>query len=333
MWRSGRTEARVARRWGIVGTGRIAAAFARAIVDEGDEVVAVSSGARDRAERFAREHGIPRAYGEHAAVTHDSDVEVVYVATTNDRHHLDVMAAIEAGRAVVGEKPFALDRDRGMGLVTAARDAGVFAMEAMWMRVQPAFIELERQIAAGVIGMPRLVQADFGVAANADPTRRWRSRDLGGGALMDVGVYPAALVVGLLGPPDEIIATGAVADTGVDTQAAVAMRHRGDALSSWSCSLVADTGVEATVAGEDGSLRVCGPFHHSPRLELRNRERVVQAIDVPDHDLGLRYEVREVQRCLDAGLTESERIPLELTLDVLGVLDEVRRQLGVTYPS
>ncbi|MFU8842013.1 MAG: Gfo/Idh/MocA family oxidoreductase, partial [Nitriliruptoraceae bacterium] len=166
----------------------------------------------------------------------------------------------------------------------------------------------------------------------ADPTRRWFSRELGGGALMDVGIYPAALAVGLLGPPESVHATGVLSDTGVDEQAAVAMQHPVGALASWSCSLVADTGVEATVAGEEGSLRVRGPFHHSPGLELRNRERVVQVIDAPEHDLGLRHEVREVQRCLDAGLTESDRIPLELTLDVLGVLDEVRRQLGVTFP-
>jgi predicted dehydrogenase len=323
----------VTRRWGIVGTGGIAAAFARAIIEEGDEVVAVASGSRDRAERFARDHGIPRAYGEHAAACRDDDVEVVYVATTNDRHHLDVMAAIEAGRAVLGEKPFALDRERAAALVVAARSAGVFAMEAMWMRVQPAFLELERRIAAGDIGTPRLVQADFGIAGNSDPTRRWFSQEFGGGALMDVGIYPAALAVGLLGPPDEIHATGVLTQSMVDAQVAVAMRHPGDTLSNWSCWLVADTGIEATVAGEEGSLRLRGPFHHSPGLELRTRDRVVEVIDAADHELGLRHEVREVQRCLDAGLTESDRVPLALTLEVLEVLDDVRRHVGVTFPG
>lgn len=323
----------MARRWGIIGTGGIAAAFAAAIVAEGDSVVAVSSGSATRAERFAHERGIPRAYGEHAALPTDPDVDVVYVATTNDRHHLDVMAAIEAGRPVVGEKPFALDRATAATLVDAARSAGVFAMEAMWMRVQPAFLELERRIADGDIGEPRMVQADFGIAGNTDPERRWMSRELGGGALMDVGIYPAALAVAVLGPPTDLTATGVLAETGVDAQAAVAMRHGDDSLSSWSCSLVADTGVEATIAGADGSLHLHGPFHHSPGLELRQRDRVVEVIDVPEHELGLRHEVREVQRCLDAGATESDRIPLELTLDVLGVLDVVRAQLGVTFPD
>lgn len=323
----------MARRWGIVGTGGIAANFARAIVAEGDSVVAVSSGSQERAGRFAAEFGVPNAYGEHTALMDDPAVDVVYVGTTNDRHHLDVMAAIEAGLPVVGEKPFALDRATATALVEAARTSGVFAMEAMWMRVQPAFIELERRIARGDIGEPRMVQADFGIAGNDDPTRRWMSRELGGGALLDVGIYPATLAVAVLGPPTEVLATGVLAETGVDAQAAVAMRHGDQRLSNWSCSLVADTGVEATVAGEEGSLRMRGSFHHSPGLELRNRDRVIEVIDAPEHELGLRHEVREVQRCLDAGATESDRIPHELTLEVLGVLDEVRSQLGVTYPG
>jgi predicted dehydrogenase len=323
----------VTRRWGIVGTGRIAASFADAIVAEGDAVVAVASGSLGRAQRFATERNIPNAYGEHTAVTQDPAVEVVYVGTTNDRHHLDVRAAIEAGLPVVAEKPLALDRPTASSLVDAGRAAGVFVMEAMWMRVQPAFVELERRITRGDIGEPRIVQADFGIAGNTDPSRRWFSRELGGGALLDVGIYPAALAVAVLGAPTSVHATGVLADTGVDAQAAVAMRHAGDGVSSWSCSLLADSGVEATVAGTEASLRVESPFHHSPALTLRQRDRVVERIEVPGHELGLRHEVREVQRCLDAGATESERIPLAVTLEVLDVLDEVRAQLGVTYPG
>jgi predicted dehydrogenase len=323
----------VARRWGIVGTGRIAASFADAIVAEGDTVAAVGSGALARAEAFATERGIPAAYGEHAAVAQDPAVDVVYVGTTNDRHHLDTRAAIDSGLPVVVEKPLALDRSLASSLVDAGRAAGVFVMEAMWMRVQPAFVELERRIARGDIGEPRMVQADFGIAGNTDPSRRWFSRELGGGALLDVGIYPAALAVAVLGPPTSVHATGVLAATGVDAQAVVAMRHPGAGVSGWSCSLLADSGVEATVAGTEASLRVESPFHHAPALTLRQRDRVVERIAVPGHELGLRHEVREVQRCLDAGATESEHIPLEVTLGVLGVLDEVRAQLGVSYPE
>lgn len=320
------------RRWGIVGTGKIAARFAEAIVAEGGEVVAVSSGSEQRATAFAAEHAVPRAYGRHEALAEDPEVEVVYVATTNDRHHLDARSAIEAGLPVLVEKPFALDLARGAELATLARDRGVFAAEAMWMRVQPAFVELERRIAAGDVGEPRLVQADFGIAATVDPDRRWFNRALGGGALLDVGVYPLTFVVSVLGAPTEVAALGELTDTAVDAQVAAAMRHPGGALSSWSCSFVADTGVEATVAGSEGSLRVHGPFHHSPRLSRRVRDRVVEEVTVADHDLGYRHEVREVERCLDAGATSSDRLPLELSLEVLAVLDELRTRIGVVHP-
>lgn len=319
------------RGWGIMGTGGIAASLADAIVAEGDRVVAVSSASADRAASFAGERGIPSWYGSHHDLTDDPDVEVVYVATTNDRHHLDVQACIDAGLPTLAEKPFALDLPKAAALVTAAREAGVFLVEAMWMRVQPGFLEVERRIAEGRIGEPRLVMADFGIVAPSDTSRRWMSRELGGGALLDVGIYPLTFALSVLGPPTDVSAVGELTDTGVDAQVAIALRHT-TGLSALSGSFVADTGIEATVAGSEGSLRVHTGFHNPSRLSLRRGGTVVEELEVPAADEGYRHEVREVQRCLDAGLTESDRLPLELTLEVMAVMDEVRQAIGVTYP-
>ena len=319
-------------RWGIMGTGAIASALHHAILAEGDEVVAVSSGASDRAARFGADHGIARSYGRHHDLVADPDVEVVYVATTNERHHLDVRACIDAGLPVLAEKPFALDLAKATAVVDAARDARVFVMEAMWMRMQPAFLEVERRVAAGQIGTPHLITADFGITPLRDPSRRWFARELGGGSLLDTGIYPLTFAVSLLGAPIDVRAVGELADTGIDAQVAVAMRHT-DGLSSWSSSFVADSGIEATVAGSDGSLRVHGPFHSSARLSLRRGVEVVEEVAVVDHDLAYRHEVREVQRCLAAGRTESERMPLDLTLQLAAALDEMRRQVGVVDPG
>lgn len=309
-----------------MGTGRIAVALLEAIRAEGDEVVAVSSASPERAAAFATEHDVAHAHGVHHDLLDDEAVEVVYVATTNDRHHGDVLACIEAGRPVLAEKPFTRDLAEAEEVVAAARDAGVFVMEAMWMRFQPAFVELERRIAAGQIGEPRLVQADFGFPAE-DPTGRLFTPGLGGGSLLDVGIYPLTFAISILGEPTEAHAVAEPHAEGVDAQVAAAMRHpRG--LSSWSCSLVADTGVEATVAGEDGSLRLASPFHHSARITWRRRGGIVEEVDVEGADLTYRWEVREVQRCLDAGATESDRMPLELTLRVMGWLDALRPRLG-----
>jgi predicted dehydrogenase len=315
------------RRWGIIGTGRIAEEFAAAIVAEGDQVVAVASSRQDRADRFAAEHDIAGAYEGRDALLADDSVEVVYIATTNERHHLDALAAIASGRPVVVEKPLAMTPAQAREVVAAARAAGVFAMEAMWMRVQPGFLELERRVARGDIGTPLAVQADFGIAGNADPSRRWFSAALGGGALLDVGIYPATLAVAVLGPATRVRATGALAATGVDAQVAVAMTHAGSGVSGWMCSLLAETGIEATVGGSEALLRMATPFHHTPKLELRVRDRLVETVPLPGHELGLQHEVREVQDCLDAGALESERIPLEASLEVLDLLAEVRAQL------
>ncbi|WP_165403884.1 Gfo/Idh/MocA family protein [Egicoccus halophilus] len=320
-------------RWGILGTGGIARKMVAAARARGGEVAAVGSGDPARAAAFAEEHGIARHHGRHHdLLARPEDVDVVYVATTNDRHHADALACIEAGVPVLVEKPFTLDLEQAEEVAAAARTAGVFCMEAMWMRFQPAFLEVERRIAAGHIGEPLLVQADFGIAATPDTDRRWFARELGGGALLDVGVYPLTFATGLLGTPERAFALGELADSGVDATVAVAMRHGGGRLSSWSCSFVADTGVEATVSGAEGSLRVHGPFHHAGRLTLRQGSTVVEEHDLQGTEAGFEYEVDEVVRCLEDGRTESPRMPLALSLTTLRWLDELRRQVGVTYP-
>lgn len=319
-------------RWGVLGTGGIAAAVTSAIHAEGGEVVAVASGDADRAAAFAAAHGIGWHGAPHHRLFDAGELDVVYVATTNERHHPDVLACLEAGVAVLAEKPFALDLAQTDELLAAAERAGVFLMEAMWMRFQPAFLELERRIAAGQIGAPVSVSADFGISLPPDPSRRWFAREQGGGSLLDVGIYPLTLAVSVLGAPVEAHAVGELADTGVDQLVGVVMRHD-PGVSSWSCSFVADSGVEATVAGSEGSLRLHAPFHSAPRLSLRRRSEVLEDVAVPDAALEYRHEVREVHRCLAAGLTQSERMPWAFTRTVMHWLDDLRGQVGVTYPG
>jgi predicted dehydrogenase len=320
------------RRWGIMGTGIIAHAFVDAIRAEGGSVVAVSSATPDRARRFATDHGIAVAASPHADLLRHRDIEVVYVATTNERHHLDAHACIAAGVPALVEKPFAVHTPAARAVVDAARAAGVFVAEAMWTRLQPATRRLREELAAGVIGEPTGFQASFGVVLNNDPSRRWHSADLGGGALLDLGVYPATLAHDLLGPARRLQATGRLGDTGVDlTVAVVADHERGSA--TWRCSMVEASGVWATVAGPDGSIWLAEPFHHSPALTIRHRNRPVRQIPIDGHELGYRYEVREVHRCLAAGLLESPALPHADTLAVLEALDEIGGQLGVLRPT
>lgn len=320
----------MARSWGILGTGGIAIAMLEAIRAEGDEVVAVASASAERASSFAATHDVARSYGDHHELVTDADVEVVYIATTNDRHHLDVAACVRAGLPALVEKPFALDLRRAREVLELARRDGVFVMEAMWMKLQPAFHDLHTRIADGQIGTPRLMMADFGFPVPNDPDRRWFDRAQGGGALLDVGIYPLTLIISVLGPPEDLRAVGELAATGVDEQVAVAMRHA-HGVSSWTCSFVADSGLEATVAGPDGSLRLRSQFHHAPGVTRRRGSEELEVGQVEDHELGYRHQVREVQRCLDDGRQESDAVPHAATLEVLDVLDELRAQIGVSY--
>ena len=320
-------------RWGVLGTGGIVRGMTAAIRAEGGEVVGVGSADADRSAALAAELGIARAFAPHHELLGlAADLDAVYVATTNDRHHADALACIRAGIPVLVEKPFALDLAQAEDIVAAARAAGVFAMEAMWMRFQPVFAELERLVAAGRIGEPRLAHVDFGVLLEPAPARRWFARELGGGALLDVGVYALAFVTSVLGPPTAARALGELTATGVDASVSVALRHEGGGLSSWSCSMVADTGVEATVGGSEGHVRVHGPFHEGPALSLRRGTEVLEEHRAEDVRAGYRRQVAEVHRCLAAGARESSRMPLDLTLTVARWLEEIRHQIGLRFP-
>jgi predicted dehydrogenase len=318
-------------RWGILGTGIIAEALTQAIRAEGAEVVAVSSARPERAEAFAQRHGIGRSHAPHHDLLAAGGIDVAYVATTNDRHREDAIACLEAGVPVLLEKPFALSAAQAEQVVAVARRAGVFLMEAMWMRFQPGMLELERRIAAGEIGELRSVTVDFGIVAESDPTRRWFDRAQGGGALLDLGVYPLTFALSLLGPATSATAVGELAPTGVDEQVAVAMRHeRG--VAAWSASFVADGAIEATVAGTEGAFKVPRLFHELPHLTRLVRGEPVEEVVIEGADLGYRSEVREVHRCLAEGLAESPRMSHELSLSVMRWLDHLRDQVGVVFP-
>lgn len=314
-----------------MGTGLIAASFAEAILAEQGDLVAVSSATPERARTFAARFPGTAACSPHAAVL-DHRPDVVYVATTNDRHHLDALACIEAGVPVLVEKPFALTANLARAVLRAAEQRSVLVAEAMWMRLQPGYLRARRELAAGTIGAPRLVDASFGVVLDDDPTRRWLSPTLGGGAILDLGVYPATLAHDVLGPATRIQATGALAQTGVDRRAVVVSDHpRGTAV--WTCSLAEPTGVRASITGPGGRIDLHPPFHHAPAITITGTDGTATRVEVEGAELGYRHEVREMERCLTSGVLESPHLRHDDTVAVLEVLDQVASRLGVLRPE
>ena len=327
-------------RWGIAATGGIARSFAADLpLSAGGELVAVASRSAGRAQEFAaaaprREDGpVPRAHGSYAELFADPEVDVVYVATPHSAHHEVALAAVEAGKHVLVEKAFTLTGAEAREVVAAARARGVFACEAMWARWQPGVVRLRELLDAGRIGQVRHVTASFGFALRFDPAHRLYDPALGGGALLDLGIYPLSFASMLLGAPEEVRATGVVGSTGVDEAVTTACRHPGGGLSTGLATLRASVPAAAVVSGSEGRVVVAEPFFRPPLLRVERDGAEPEEVAISWEGGGYQFEADEVERCLRAGLLESPAMPLAETVALMDAMDEVRRQLGVRYPQ
>ncbi|MGY1728863.1 Gfo/Idh/MocA family protein [Geodermatophilus sp. SYSU D01062] len=319
-------------RWGIVGPGRIAQSvmgdFAHV---DGARPVAVASRSADRARAFAQQHGLERAYGSYAELLADPDVDVLYVATPHPQHHAIALAAVEAGKALLVEKAFTATTAGAQEVVTAAREAGVFVMEAMWTRFQPAVVRMRELIADGAIGEVRSVQADLGVDRAYDPADRLFALELGGGALLDLGVYVVSFAQMLLGTPDTVTAAGSTYPTGADAEAALLLGWEDGRSATLTTSLRYPTPGQARVFGTGGWIDVLPRFHHPATIVLHRTGAEPEEITRPAEGVGYSHELAEVTRCLQEGRTESAVMPLADTLAVQEILGRAAEQLGVRH--
>jgi predicted dehydrogenase len=317
-------------RWAIAGTGQIAGSVAPDFAHVPDaELAAVGSRSSSRAEAFARAHGIPRAHGSYRELLADPDVDVVYIATPHPQHHALALGALRAGKAVLVEKAFTATLAGAEEVVAEARRQGVFAMEAMWTRFQPAVVRLRELVAQGAIGEVVGVQVDLGIDKPFDPTHRLFAAELGGGALLDLGVYVVSLAQMLLGAPDEMAVTGALEPNGVEASASLLLGWEDGRSAALMTSLHCPMPGAARVFGTEGFLELPPRFHHPTRLLLHREGREPEAFELPPVGRGYTHELVEVTRCVQEGRTESAVMPLDDTLAVMAVLDEAGARLGV----
>jgi predicted dehydrogenase len=319
-------------RWGILATGGIATFFVedlRLLPDA--EVVAVGSRSREAAEAFAARHGIPRAYGSWAELAADPDVDVVYVATPHVGHYPATQVCLAAGKAVLCEKPFTLDRATSAELIDSARKQDVFLMEAMWTRCNPSVLRAQQLIADGAIGEVTTVQADFGVAGPFPPEHRMRAKALGGGALLDLGVYPVTIAHIFLGAPDHVTAWARLSDEGVDENTGIVFGYDSGAVAALTCGIVGATPGNAAITGTAGRIELGPPAFVPSGFTLTRLGAEPEAVSMPMPGRGYQYEAAEVHRCLRAGELESPLVPHASTLEIMGLLDDVRAQIGVSY--
>jgi predicted dehydrogenase len=322
-------------RWGILGAGGIAGKFAADLAHTpGSTLVAVGARDADRAADFAARFGAPRSYGSYAELAADPDLDVVYIATTHPGHREQALLAIAAGKAVLIEKPVCLNAADAREVFAAAAAAGVFAMEAMWMRTNPLIRKAQELLAGSAIGELASVRAELGLGRAYDPTHRLYDLANGGGALLDLGIYPVTFGWIFGGPPQSMAVTGTLAPTGSDATVAMQWNYPGgrDAQLWFSAPLAAP--FRALVVGAEGWIRTEGKFYRPSALTVHIggvESRIEDPLD-PD-SFGYTPEIAEVARCLRAGLTESPLVPAADTIAILELLDRARAELGVRYPG
>lgn len=320
-------------RWGILGTGGIARAFAKGLMDTPDAVLAaVGSRSMESAQAFASGFGTPACYGSYRDLANADGIDIIYIATPHPMHAENAMLALNGGKAVLCEKPFTMNLRDAVQVVALAREKKLFLMEAMWTRFMPALAEVRRIVASGAIGKVQQVHADFGFFAPQDPEHRVNKRELGGGALLDLGIYPLSISCALLGPVESVLAQAFLSDGGVDHTTGFSMKHTSGAMSLCSCTLRARTPGELTVSGSQGSVRMDSMFHLAKSVTLKTADGI-QTIPTPFLGNGYVHEAIEAGRCLREGLLESPHMPLDETLSLMDLLDTIRSQIGLHYPT
>lgn len=320
-------------RWGIAATGGIAHGFATGLEETDDaDTVAVASRTAARAEEFGAEFDIPHRHASYEALAADPDVDVVYVASPHSRHEADTLLFLEAGKHVLCEKPFALNEAQARRMVDAACERGLFVMEAIWSRFLPAYELLGELLSEGAIGEVASVDADFGIRFPFDPAHRLFDLALGGGALLDLGIYPLQLASLVLGSPTDVHAVAHVGDTGADEQVAAVLSHASGALATVRAATRVTLACTARISGTDGVIALPA-FMHCPSSLTVTAFGNVEVREAPIVGQGLRYQVAEVHRCIREGEVESPVIAHAETLGLAATMDRIRAQVGVRYPG
>jgi predicted dehydrogenase len=321
-------------RWGILGTGNIAKTFATGLSVLPDaELVAVGSRSTEAAAAFGERFDVPRRHDSYEALASDPQVDVVYVATPHSMHKQNSALCLEAGKAVLCEKPFTLNAAEAAELIGLARERGLFLMEAMWTRFLPAMSRVRQLLADRAIGEPRMLTADFGFRTRVNPQGRLFDPALGGGALLDVGIYPVSLASMVFGTPARVTSMAELGETGVDEQAAIILGYKGGQLALLSTAIRTNTPQVAYIMGTDGMLKIHRQSWRPTTLTLGAAGEEPQLIEEPYTGNGYNYEATEVMRCLREGRTESALMPLDETLAIMRTLDELRGQWGLRYPG
>jgi dihydrodiol dehydrogenase / D-xylose 1-dehydrogenase (NADP) len=321
-------------KWGILGPGAIARKFVQDLKLLSDaEIIAVGSRSKDKALAFAKEYGIENAYGSYEELVNDPQVEIIYVATPHPAHKEGTLLCLKAGKAVLCEKPFTVNAKEAEELIDYARKSKIFLMEAMWTRFIPVIVKVREWLTAGIIGEVKMVKADFGFRGNLDPKSRLFNLELGGGSLLDVGVYTISFASMIFGGdhPLNISSMSHIGETGADEEFSTILGYENGKLATLSGAVRTDMPQDAWILGSKGRVYI-PDFWHAKTATLYIEGREKEVIEMPFDSMGLQFEAVEAMNCLREGKLESEVIPLNESLVIMKTMDRIREQWGLKYP-
>lgn len=320
--------------WGILATGGIAHAFTSDLRTAGLHVAAVGSRRIESAREFAETYGIPNAHGSYDDLVADPTVDIVYIATPHPGHVDTALLALDHGKHVLVEKPFTLNEVEAAAIRDKAAEKGLLAMEAMWTRYLPHMVRIREILAAGTLGEIRVVSADHTQKISTDPAHRLNALELGGGALLDLGIYPISFAVDVLGLPERITALARLSDAGSDAEVATVFAHAGGAVSTTVSSSRGAGTNSAQIVGTEARIEIDRVWYTPTSFRVVTPDNAVaEQFTSEVEGRGMQYQALAAERLIAAGATSSDVQPIDETVAIMGVLDEVRRQIGVVYPE
>jgi predicted dehydrogenase len=324
-------------RWGILGCGRIAAKFAADLSLVKDaELFAVASRSMANAQEFASQYPARFVYGNYAELASNPLVDIIYVATPHSHHHEHTLLCLQHNKAVLCEKAFAINARQAGEMIREARSRKVFLMEALWTKFLPHYNRVKEMINNDELGQIRSILVNFGFKPVEPVPDRIYNPTLGGGTLLDIGIYNVFMALSFLGKPDEIDAWMSPSDTGVDAQCAITFRYKTGAMAQLFSTFQSNLQTEADISGDKGRIRLTSRFYEPSSTIEFYPGRVDSCQVIPadkEGGWGYQYEIRHVQECLRQGLTESPVMTLDDTLMMMEVLDEIRSKAGIIYPA
>ncbi|MDD4967865.1 MAG: Gfo/Idh/MocA family oxidoreductase [Paludibacter sp.] len=321
-------------KWGILGTGRIATVFATALqVVEDSELYAVGSRNMTKAQQFAGEYAVPKAYGSYEELVQDPDIDVIYIATPHNLHVENTLMALNHNKHVLCEKPLGVNRKEVKLLAEKASEKKLFLMEALWSRFLPNIIKVKELVESGVIGDVKLLTAFFSFKSDKGPEHRQFNIELCGGTILDIGIYNMFLSYLLLGKPKEISALAGLSEQGIDTSSSYTFKYNDDTIAAMYSSFLADSPTIAKIHGSKGRIELQHQWFCPGSVKLILNDGTQEQFDFNFKSNGYEFEAEEVVRCLQEGKTQSEMWSLNDSLQLVEIMDSVRKECGVVYPK